>query len=65
MVDFGMEPQEALDAPRWRLDGVDSCVGPASVNDVTCVLKLHWPFAESGSWQMTVDIKIAEGKQSL
>ncbi len=36
MVDFGMEPQEALDAPRFRLDGVDSCIGPASVNDVTC-----------------------------
>lgn len=36
MVDFGMEPQAALDAPRWRLDGVDSCIGPASVNDVTC-----------------------------
>jgi hypothetical protein len=35
MVDFGMEPQAALDAPRWRLDGVDSCIGPASVNDVT------------------------------
>jgi gamma-glutamyltranspeptidase len=37
MVDYDMEPQAALDAPRWRLDGVDSCVGPASVNDVTCV----------------------------
>ncbi len=33
MVDYGMEPQEALDAPRFRLDGIDSCVGPASVND--------------------------------
>ena len=33
MVDYGMEPQEALDAPRFRIDGVDSCIGPASVND--------------------------------
>lgn len=31
MVDFGMDPQEALDAPRWRVAGVDSCLGPASV----------------------------------
>lgn len=37
MVDYGMEPQEALDAPRFRLDGVDSCIGPASVNDSVCV----------------------------
>ena len=35
-----MEPQAALDAPRFRLDGVDSCIGPASVNDVTCALLL-------------------------
>ncbi len=31
MVDFGMEPQAALDAPRFRLEGVDSAIGPASV----------------------------------
>ena len=31
MLDFGMDPQEALDAPRWRVAGVDSCLGPASV----------------------------------
>ena len=31
MVDFGMEPQAALDAPRFLLEGVDSAVGPASV----------------------------------
>ena len=31
MVDFGMEPQAALDAPRWRVMGVDSALGPESV----------------------------------
>ena len=36
MVDFGMEPQAALDAPRFRLEGVDSAVGPASVRTSTC-----------------------------
>jgi len=39
MVDYGMEPQEALDAPRFRLDGVDSCIGPASVNDSVVYLE--------------------------
>ena len=28
-----MEPQAALDAPRWSLSGVDSCLGPQSVED--------------------------------
>ena len=32
-MDFGMEPQAALDAPRFRLEGINSAVGPASVND--------------------------------
>lgn len=27
MLDFGMEPQAALDAPRWSLRGVDSVRG--------------------------------------
>ena len=36
MVDFGMEPQAALDAPRFRLEGVDSAVGPASVRTSKC-----------------------------
>ena len=31
MIDFDMDPQQALDAPRWRVAGVDSCLGPASV----------------------------------
>ena len=38
MVDFGMEPQAALDAPRFRLEGVDSAVGPASVRTSKCAL---------------------------
>lgn len=37
MVDFGMEPQAALDVPRFRLEGVDSAVGPASVRTSWCV----------------------------
>ena len=32
MIDYGMEPQAALDAPRWRVLGVDSAYGPESVN---------------------------------
>ena len=36
MVDFGMEPQAALDAPRFRLEGVDSALGPASVKTSKC-----------------------------
>lgn len=31
MLDFGMEPQAALDAPRWSVSGVDSCIGPSCV----------------------------------
>ena len=31
-----MEPQAALDAPRFRLEGVDSAVGPASVRTSKC-----------------------------
>lgn len=43
MVDYGLEPQEALDAPRFRIDGVDSCVGPASVNTSTVYLEEGFP----------------------
>jgi gamma-glutamyltranspeptidase / glutathione hydrolase len=46
MVDYGMEPQAALDAPRWRLDGVDSAIGPASVNDVTYALMPCYVYVE-------------------
>ena len=31
MVDFGMDPQSALDAPRFSLAGVDSVEGPSCV----------------------------------
>lgn len=31
MLDFGMEPQTALDAPRFSLYGVDSAEGPSTV----------------------------------
>ncbi len=41
MVDFGMEPQAALDAPRFRLEGVDSAVGPASVRTSKYGALLH------------------------
>lgn len=43
MVDHGLEPQEALDAPRFRIDGVDSCVGPASVNTSSVYLEEGFP----------------------
>ena len=33
MLDFGMEPQTALDAPRFSLYGVDSAEGPSTVLD--------------------------------
>ena len=36
MVDFGMDPQTALDAPRWQLEGVDSCIGPSCVEESRC-----------------------------
>lgn len=31
MIDYGMEPQAALDAPRFSVEGVDSAYGPACV----------------------------------
>lgn len=33
MVDFGMDPQTALDAPRFQIAGVDSCYGPGCVEE--------------------------------
>jgi gamma-glutamyltranspeptidase/glutathione hydrolase len=31
IVDYGLDPQAALDAPRFCIDKVDSCIGPSSV----------------------------------
>ena len=31
MIDYGMEPQAALNAPRFLIEGVDSAYGPACV----------------------------------
>lgn len=31
MIDYGMEPQAALNAPRFSIEGVDSAYGPACV----------------------------------
>lgn len=36
MVDFGMDPQMALDAPRFTLEGVDSVEGPSCVCRSKC-----------------------------
>ena len=33
MLDFGMEPQMALDAPRFSVFGVDSAEGPCTVRE--------------------------------
>ena len=33
MLDFGMEPQMALDAPRFSVYGVDSAEGPCTVRE--------------------------------
>ncbi len=31
MIDYGMEPQAALNAPRFSIEGVDSAYGPGCV----------------------------------
>lgn len=31
MIDYGMEPQAALNAPRFSVEGVDSAYGPGCV----------------------------------
>ena len=36
LLDWGMEPQTALNAPRWSLYGVDSAEGPVTVERSTC-----------------------------
>ncbi len=36
MLDFGLEPQTALDAPRFSLYGVDSAEGPSTVLESMC-----------------------------
>ena len=47
MIDYGMEPQAALNAPRFSIEGVDSAYGPACVEHSQyaspapcCVLRL-------------------------
>ncbi len=39
MFDAKMDPQAALDAPRFCIDQVDSAVGPASVSDSVVLLE--------------------------
>ena len=35
MLDFGMQPQAALDAPRFYIEGVDTVLGPQCVSEST------------------------------
>lgn len=39
MLDFGMEPQMALDAPRFSVYGVDSAEGPCTVRESRSALQ--------------------------
>merc|ERR1712110_90755 len=39
MVDHGLDPQAALDQPRFCIDGVDSALGPESVHSATLLLE--------------------------
>jgi gamma-glutamyltranspeptidase/glutathione hydrolase len=39
MIDGGLDPQAALDAPRFCLDGIDSSLGAASVALATVLLE--------------------------
>ncbi|CAK0786946.1 hypothetical protein CVIRNUC_010160 [Coccomyxa viridis] len=39
MLDFGMEPQMALDAPRFSVYGVDSAEGPGTVRESSVLLE--------------------------
>ncbi|CAE8646713.1 unnamed protein product, partial [Polarella glacialis] len=39
MADYGLDPQAALDQPRFCLQGVDSALGPASVENATLLLE--------------------------
>ncbi|KAK9814407.1 hypothetical protein WJX72_005444 [[Myrmecia] bisecta] len=39
MLDFNMEPQAALDAPRFCLAGVDSAIGPSCFRDSSVQLE--------------------------
>jgi gamma-glutamyltranspeptidase len=36
MLDYGMEPQAALDAPRFSIAGVNAASGPACVRHSEC-----------------------------
>lgn len=33
LIDFHMNPQSALDAPRFCITGINSCVGPETVEE--------------------------------
>jgi gamma-glutamyltranspeptidase/glutathione hydrolase len=39
MLDLGMDPQAALDAPRFCIDGLDSNAGPASLHGARLLLE--------------------------
>eukprot|EP00928_Gymnodinium_smaydae_P046192 TRINITY_DN30779_c0_g1_i2.p1 TRINITY_DN30779_c0_g1~~TRINITY_DN30779_c0_g1_i2.p1 ORF type:complete len:614 (+),score=138.79 TRINITY_DN30779_c0_g1_i2:205-1842(+) len=43
MVDYGLDPQAALDQPRFCLSGVDSALGPESARDSTLLLEEGLP----------------------
>jgi gamma-glutamyltranspeptidase / glutathione hydrolase len=43
IIDFNMDPQAALDAPRFHLKGVDACLGPASVRTSRVQLEAGFP----------------------
>jgi gamma-glutamyltranspeptidase/glutathione hydrolase len=39
MLDYGLDPQAAVDAPRFCIDKVDSCTGPSSVTQSHVLLE--------------------------
>lgn len=56
LLDKGLDPQAALDAPRFCVDRLDSAVGPASVEDSHVLLVrqdmctlLHWQHLTAAS----------------
>lgn len=51
MIDYGMEPQAALNAPRFSIEGVDSAYGPA------CVEHSHVALEEGFSQEAVAELE--------